>query len=553
MENKTDNIDHQQIGKNFKSTDNKDILNKKTSSSNDNAKNLNEETNLNTMASMSISSSSSATTSSPVLENYLLDLKRVIEWLANSDTHLNNQSELGQDVNIVKQQFQTHEDFMLDLTKHQNNVGLVLQEGSRLINSGSISQEDDLEVRKQMKLLNDMWENLRIKAVDRQAKLHESLMKLQNEQLSQMDQWLSQAEARIQKISQLADSMDGLVEQKDELSRLQDDLVKEQEAVDCLKQIIVVVDDNTDDQAFTDLENKLSNLSDRWSNVCKFVGNRWFSVQDLILKLQSIESDFNDLTKWIDNKAIQLNILIEKTKPMVLKNNISVDTDKFDKIIQKEMKEFEQKSLTDEIKRLIDEYKSVEFANSLELIKILKDIELEMQAMHTKLNEMNEIGEQIGTQLNNSPNLTSLINNKMDLLESKWNSLLEKMEYLSKVCTEQQQLEILLKQQQAALKEQQESSNINTTNSSEPQQDMAVDDDSVSLATQSATIAKQRRLNVDDLNSYKSIDSFVNELNQVFEKITRIIISDDLTPDEQQELIKASFFYKINQLFIIIL
>lgn len=553
MENKTDNIDHQQIGKNFKSTDNKDILNKKTSSSNDNAKNLNEETNLNTMASMSISSSSSATTSSPVLENYLLDLKRVIEWLANSDTHLNNQSELGQDVNIVKQQFQTHEDFMLDLTKHQNNVGLVLQEGSRLINSGSISQEDDLEVRKQMKLLNDMWENLRIKAVDRQAKLHESLMKLQNEQLSQMDQWLSQAEARIQKISQLADSMDGLVEQKDELSRLQDDLVKEQEAVDCLKQIIVVVDDNTDDQAFTDLENKLSNLSDRWSNVCKFVGNRWFSVQDLILKLQSIESDFNDLTKWIDNKAIQLNILIEKTKPMVLKNNISVDTDKFDKIIQKEMKEFEQKSLTDEIKRLIDEYKSVEFANSLELIKILKDIELEMQAMHTKLNEMNEIGEQIGTQLNNSPNLTSLINNKMDLLESKWNSLLEKMEYLSKVCTEQQQLEILLKQQQAALKEQQESSNINTTNSSEPQQDMAVDDDSVSLATQSATIAKQRRLNVDDLNSYKSIDSFVNELNQVFEKITRIIISDDLTPDEQQELIKASFFYKINQLFIIII
>jgi hypothetical protein len=540
LENKIDNINQEQtINKKSQTSFNKEVLNKKNSS-NDNAKSLIEETNLNTMASMSISSSSSATTSSPVLENYLLDLKRVIEWLANSDTHLNNQSELGQDVNIVKQQFQTHEDFMLDLTKHQNNVGLVLQEGSRLINSGSINQEDDLEVRKQMKLLNDMWENLRLKAVDRQAKLHESLMKLQNEQLSQMDQWLSQAEARIQKISQLADSMDGLIEQKDELSRLQDDLVKEQEAVDCLKQIIVVVDDNTDDQAFTDLENKLSNLSDRWSNVCKFVGNRWFSVQDLILKLQSIETDFNDLTKWIDNKSIQLNILIEKTKPMVLKNNISVDTDKFDRIIEKEMIEFEQKSLNDEIRRLIDQYKSVEFANSLELIKILKDIELEMQAMHSKLNEMNEIGEQIGTQLNNSPNLTSLINNKMDLLESKWNSLLEKMEYLSKVCTEQQQLEIVLKQQQSAMKDQHGSSN--TTIPAAEQQAMIVDDnESVSLATQSAAIAKQRRLNVDDLNNYKSIDSFVNELNQVFEKITRIIISDDLTPDEQQELIKARF------------
>ena len=203
---------------------------------------------------------------------------------------------------------------MLDLTKHQNNVGLVLQEGSRLINTGNVNADDDVEIRKQMKLLNDMWENLRLQAVERQAKLHERLMKLQTEQLNQMDIWLTNAEFRIQKINQLADSLEALVEQKDELSYLQDDLVKEQEAVDCLKQIIVVVDDNTDDQAFTDLENKLSSLSDRWSNVCKFVGNRWFTVQDLIIKLRSINSDFNDLNIWISNKSIQLNILIKNTK-----------------------------------------------------------------------------------------------------------------------------------------------------------------------------------------------------------------------------------------------
>ena len=206
---------------------------------------------------------------------------------------------------------------MLDLTKHQNNVGLVLQEGSRLINSGTFSSEEDTEVRTQMKLLNDMWEGLRLKAVERQVKLHERLMKLQTEQLNQMDVWLTNAENRISNINQLADSFESLSEQKEELSILQDDLVKEQEAVDCLKQIIVVVDDNTDDQAFTDLENKLSSLSDRWSNVCKFVGNRWFTVQDLIIKLQCIETNFNDLNTWISSKSTQLNILVEKTRPMV--------------------------------------------------------------------------------------------------------------------------------------------------------------------------------------------------------------------------------------------
>ena len=147
---------------------------------------------------------------------------------------------------------------MLELTKHQNNGGIVLQEGSRLINGGQMSAEDDAEIRKQMKLLNDMWEGLRMQAVERQARLHERLMKLQNEQLSQMDEWLANTEARIHKISQLADSLEGLVEQKDELARLQDDLVKEQEAVDCLKQIIVLVDDTTSDQAYSDLEQKLA-------------------------------------------------------------------------------------------------------------------------------------------------------------------------------------------------------------------------------------------------------------------------------------------------------
>ena len=61
------------------------------------------------MASISVSSSSSTSASSPVLENYLLDLKKVIEWLVNSEQLLTNQSEIGEDVNKVKAQFQTHE------------------------------------------------------------------------------------------------------------------------------------------------------------------------------------------------------------------------------------------------------------------------------------------------------------------------------------------------------------------------------------------------------------------------------------------------------------
>jgi hypothetical protein len=419
---------------------------------------------------------------------------------------------------------QNNKDFMLELTKHQNNVGIVLQEGSRLINSGNVSTEDDAEIRKQMKLLNDMWEALRMQAVERQAQLHERLMKLQNEQLSQMDAWLAATEARIQKISQLADSLDGLVEQKNELARLQDDLVKEQEAVDCLKQIIVVVDDTTNDQAFSDLENKLSNLSDRWSNVCKFVGNRWFTTQDLIIKLQSIEADFNSLNTWISNKSADLYHLMRKTRPLADAHNIKV-ADKFS--------EHQAKVVTGE--PVADIYESMEIASSLQLIKILKEIEHEMQSMHSKLNDMNEIGEQIGTHLHNSPSLNNAINNKMDVLEFKWNHLLEQMEYLSKVCTELQHIEIRQTAAKAAAV-----ANKGQAATSATTLPAAVDVDSDSSSS-AANNSKKRRMQADDLKDYRDIDSFVSKLNAVFDAVKHLTSGiEEQSLDAQQEALKVN-------------
>jgi uncharacterized protein YcfL len=461
---------------------------------------------------------------------------------------------------------------MLELTKHQNNVGLVLQEGSRLINSGTINQEEDLEIRRQMKLLNDMWESLRLKAVDRQAKLHERLMKLQNEQLNQMDEWLKSAEARINKINQLADSIEGLVEQKDELSNLQDDLVKEQEAVDCLKQIIVVVDDTTDDQAFTDLENRLSSLSDRWSNVCKFVGNRWYTVQDLILKLQSIDSDFNDLNQWISNKSLQLAFLIKKTRPLVVKNALNVPAIASSSEQPTDIEQQKQQEIFDD---------EIEFTSSMQLIKILKEIELEMQAMHSKLNDMNDIGEQIGTQLSQSPQLSQSINNKMDILEAKWNALLEQMEYLSKVCTEQQQYEIAqqrkqavsasasvavkpssdeqqqqqLQQQQARIVKTNTAAQMSTSTSSITKTHTTTSTTSTISVEKDIDVtlpyqAKKQRLASGDeeLKKYTSIEPFINQLNSVLDSVkalSNVEESPHGISEQHQEAIKVAYRFFI--------
>ena len=59
---------------------------------------------------------------------------------------------------------------MLELTKHQDSIGNVLREGNDLIAEGKVKADEENEIRVQMGLLNNRWEELRLKALERQSK-----------------------------------------------------------------------------------------------------------------------------------------------------------------------------------------------------------------------------------------------------------------------------------------------------------------------------------------------------------------------------------------------
>ena len=60
---------------------------------------------------------------------------------------------------------------MLNLTKDQNQIGQVLEEGNRLITSPNIDlqAQEENQIKEQMKILNRQWESLRSKALERQS------------------------------------------------------------------------------------------------------------------------------------------------------------------------------------------------------------------------------------------------------------------------------------------------------------------------------------------------------------------------------------------------
>lgn len=59
---------------------------------------------------------------------------------------------------------------MLELTKHQDSIGNVVKEGNDLITESKVTAEEENEIRVQMGLLNNRWEELRLKMIERQSK-----------------------------------------------------------------------------------------------------------------------------------------------------------------------------------------------------------------------------------------------------------------------------------------------------------------------------------------------------------------------------------------------
>ncbi|XP_053737339.1 dystrophin isoform X2 [Synchiropus splendidus] len=243
------------------------------------------------------------------LDSYQTTLEEVLTWLLSAEDALQSQDEVSDDVEEVKDQFHTHEDFMMELTAHQSSVGNVLHAGNQLIAQGNLTDEEEDEIQEQMTLLNARWEGLRVASMDRQARLHEVLMDLQQQQLQQLSDWLTQTEDRIRRIESepAAKDLDLYKEQIEQHKVLQNDLEAEQVKVNSLTHMVVVVDENSGDSATAALEEQLQTLGERWAAVCRWTEEKWHKLQDVFLVWQQLLSDQNVFRAWLAEKEDALS------------------------------------------------------------------------------------------------------------------------------------------------------------------------------------------------------------------------------------------------------
>ncbi|KAG8123766.1 hypothetical protein E2320_019129 [Naja naja] len=327
------------------------------------------------------------------LDSYQIALEEVLTWLLSAEDALQEQEVISDDVEEVKEQFTTHEAFMMELTAHQSSVGSVLQAGSQLIAQGNISVEEENEIQEQMNLLNSRWEILRVDSMDRQSYLHDALMELQKNQLQQLSDWLTVTEERIRKMESqyLVEDLETFQQQMDEHKELQKGIEAEQVKVNSLTHMVVIVDENSGESATVLLEDQLQRLGERWTAVCRWTEEQW-------LKLQEINTSWQEL---LEEQCMLKAWLVEKEEAL-------------------------------------SRIQTCNFKDQTELganVRKLASLKEDMGKKHQMLEQLNEMAQDLAQLLNNKKALKKIDSN-LEELTQRWDNLVQKLEDYSNQVTE---------------------------------------------------------------------------------------------------------------------
>ncbi|KAI6226090.1 Discontinuous actin hexagon [Aphelenchoides besseyi] len=245
-----------------------------------------------------------------LLKEYELCLEQVLTWLLEAKDEMDRMEPVNEtDVDVVKQQFKEHEQFMLQLTNSQGSVGRVLHAGQNL--SQKLSGDTAQSINNQLIVVNGRWETVREQATLRQHALQEQLNRLQREQLQSIGQWLDQIDAQIENDSPLSDDIEKCRQQTSDHAELQEKIEAEQPSIQKLSTFMAVVDEQSTDteQAYSELESLLQAVGKRWVQICEWAERRAQNLDGLVELLENYTTLHRHLSAWLSARQEELGRL----------------------------------------------------------------------------------------------------------------------------------------------------------------------------------------------------------------------------------------------------
>lgn len=252
---------------------------------------------------------STATNASVEIGGYQNAIECVLTLLLEAEEVLSNDVQEVTELTDAKQQFQDHEEFMIKLSEYQQYVGGALEEGARLMteshHTSGLTVEDQNEIKHQMFLLNERWETLRKRALHVQARIHSTLAKVQLEKIEELRLLLTNTEDHISRMTAIGPSPKDIKRQIGEHKELEKSLDDQKSLVDALSNLVVIVNDDL----FSELEDKLAALGERWSHVVKWTKSRWTVLQEAACKWKQLTDRYGIVCRWMDARERDLKTM----------------------------------------------------------------------------------------------------------------------------------------------------------------------------------------------------------------------------------------------------
>ncbi|RZF40413.1 hypothetical protein LSTR_LSTR015750 [Laodelphax striatellus] len=280
-------------------------------------------------------------------------LETLREWLTSTEDRISRMSKVGPDLTALRNQLDVHSELQQDLQNQQKVVDAL----SNLVVVVDETTADN-------------------------GNIHNKLMSLQQSQLETLREWLTSTEDRISRMSKVGPDLTALRNQLDVHSELQQDLQNQQKVVDALSNLVVVVDETTADNAYSQMEDQLTALGERWAHICQWTEERWSLLKGLIQQGGAILDQVMWLQAWLDSKET------------VLKNMESEPAN--------------------------------EMGTILERIKQLQILRQQMDAQHKRLDHLQDAIHELGQKMNPPGGGEEL--EKLEALQDRWDALLSIMD-----------------------------------------------------------------------------------------------------------------------------
>uniref|UniRef100_A0A0N4ZFM9 Dystrophin n=1 Tax=Parastrongyloides trichosuri TaxID=131310 RepID=A0A0N4ZFM9_PARTI len=322
------------------------------------------------------------------LKDYELCLEQVLAWLLDAEEELNNMGPVStDDVEKLKEQFKQHEQFMLSLTQSQDSVGKVLARGQHL--SQKLEEEQCAAVISQLLIVNQRWESVREKAMERQTELQSNLNCLQVEQLNEISKWLDDMEGIVKERQTLSNEIDEIQKQINDHEKIQDMISVQQQNIEKLSTFVAVIDvdnDVSEEAKYDILEKRLHEVGERWISICEWAEARANALDGLVELQIQYRDELGGLSIWLTTKELELGYL--KAANLLI-------TD-------------------DEIK---------------EQLMLLQKIETDLEEEHSSFVKLSQICmDLVGKYNKTNPVEANKIKKDLDLITSRWDNIVTRLE-----------------------------------------------------------------------------------------------------------------------------